>query len=67
MRVALEITDYVGKLYETIFTVAIALWRVLDKAGFAGVLAVFSFFLLWLIPVIGYFIIGFGDARYQRV
>lgn len=27
----------------------------------------FSFFLLWLIPIIGHFIIGFGSARYQRV
>ncbi|UJP08994.1 DUF5684 domain-containing protein [Microbacterium sp. KUDC0406] len=26
----------------------------------------FSFFLLWLLPFIGYFIIGFGDAKYSR-
>ncbi|MGB3323116.1 MAG: DUF5684 domain-containing protein [Mycolicibacterium fortuitum] len=25
----------------------------------------FSFFLLWLIPFIGYFVIGFGAARYR--
>ncbi|QTV80107.1 DUF5684 domain-containing protein [Microbacterium sp. NIBRBAC000506063] len=28
--------------------------------------AVSSFFLLWLIPIIGYFVIGFGDAKYQK-
>lgn len=26
----------------------------------------FSFFLLWLIPFIGYFIVGFGSAQYRR-
>ena len=26
----------------------------------------FSFFLLWLFSVIGFFILGFGSARYQR-
>ncbi|MBP6686098.1 MAG: hypothetical protein KA158_11825 [Leucobacter sp.] len=26
--------------------------------------AVFSIFLLWMFPIIGYFIIGLGDARY---
>ncbi|MDR2997970.1 MAG: DUF5684 domain-containing protein [Microbacterium sp.] len=26
----------------------------------------FSFFLLWLLPFIGYFIIGLGDAQYRR-
>ncbi|WP_298037417.1 DUF5684 domain-containing protein [uncultured Microbacterium sp.] len=28
---------------------------------------VFSFFLLWLFPVIGHLIIGFGSARYRKV
>lgn len=28
--------------------------------------ALFSIFLLWLFPIIGYFIIGYGDARYVR-
>ncbi len=95
--------------------VAIALWRVFTKAGYAGWLAiipivntvflvkiagfsgwytllylipivnivfhiivslrtgkafghgaVFSIFLLWLLPIIGYFIIGFGSDRYKR-
>ena len=26
----------------------------------------FSFFLLWFLPFIGYFIIGFGQAQYRR-
>lgn len=93
----------------------IALWKVFEKAGYAGILAiipivnivllvrvagmsgwlallylipvvgtifsvivavklgerfgrgtVFSFFLLFLLPFIGYLIIGFGDAKYRR-
>ncbi len=96
--------------------IAIALWRVFSKAGYAGILAIipivnmfllvkiagysawmgllyfipivnfifsifvairlgarfgkgggFSFFLLFLFPVIGYFIIGYGKAQYRRV
>jgi len=128
MSVALDVTDNIDKIYETIFTgtnsvialafyilVAVALWKVFEKAGYSGILALipivnvfivvkiagysawmtllylipivgwifgivvairlgdrfgkgglFSFFLLWLIPVIGYFVIGFGDARYRR-
>jgi hypothetical protein len=27
---------------------------------------VFSFFLLWIFSFVGYFILGFGDARYTR-
>lgn len=95
--------------------VAVALWRVFDKAGYPGILAiipivnlfvlvkiagfsawlgllyiipivnvvfgiivairvgrgfgkggVFSFFLLWLIAFVGYFIIGFGRATYTK-
>lgn len=95
--------------------VAVALWRVFDKAGYPGILAIipivnlfvltkvaglsawltllylipivnivfgiivairvgkgfdkggaFSFFLLWLISFIGYFIIGFGSATYDK-
>ncbi len=95
--------------------VAIALWRVFSKAGYAGILAiipivnifilvkvagysawmallyfipivniifgiflairlgerfgkggVFSFFLLFLFPIIGYFVIGYGPAQYRR-
>ncbi|MBO9627333.1 MAG: hypothetical protein J7484_13295 [Microbacterium sp.] len=128
MSVALDVTDSIDKLYETIFTgtnsifalalyavIAVALWKVFEKAGYPGVLALipivnvfivvkiagysawmallylipiigwifgivvairvgerfgkgagFSFFLLWLLPFIGYFIVGFGDARYRR-
>ena len=95
--------------------VAVALWRVFDKAGYPGILAIipivnlfvlvkvagfsawlgllyiipivnivfgiivalrvgrgfgkggaFSFFLLWLIAFVGYFIIGFGRATYTK-
>lgn len=96
--------------------IAIALWKVFSKAGYAGILAIipvvnvfllvkiagysawlgllylipivnfifsifvalrlgarfgkgggFSFFLLFLFPVIGYFIIGYGSAQYRRI
>lgn len=95
--------------------IAIALWRVFSKAGYAGILAIipivnmfllvkiagysawmgllyfipivnfifsifvairlgarfgkgggFSFFLLFLFPVIGYFIVGYGSAQYRK-
>ncbi|MDA3147532.1 hypothetical protein JSO19_09075 [Leucobacter sp. UCMA 4100] len=94
---------------------AIAVWRVFSKAGYAGILAlipivnliilvkiagysgwfvllylipvvnviiaafvavrvgenfgkgpVFSIFLLWLFPIIGYFIVGLGNATYRE-
>lgn len=38
--------------------VALRLGRAFGKGG------VFSFFLLWMFPVIGYFVLGFGQARY---
>lgn len=34
-----------------------------DRFGKGGL---FSFFLLWLFSVIGFFILGFGSARYRR-
>ncbi len=40
--------------------VAIRVGKGFGKGG------VFSFFLLWLFQIIGYFIIGFGSARYTR-
>lgn len=95
--------------------IAVALWRVFSKAGYAGILAIipivnmfvlvkvagysawmgllyfipivnfifaivmafklgarfgkggaFSFFLLFLFSVIGYFIIGYGSAQYRK-
>lgn len=95
--------------------VAIALWKVFDKAGYPGILAIipivnlfvlvkvagysawlgllyliplvnivfgimvafrigrafgkgglFSFFFLWMFAFIGYFILGFGSARYSK-
>ena len=107
----------VSGIFSLIFyvLVAIALWRVFDKAGYPGWLAiipivnlfvlvkiagfsawlgllylipivnivlgiivairvgrafghgaVFSFFLLWLIAFVGYFIIGFGKDTYTK-
>ena len=96
--------------------IAVALWRVFSKAGYAGILAIipivnmfvlvkvagysawmgllyfipivnfifaiivafklgarfgkggaFSFFLLFLFSVIGYFVIGYGKAQYREV
>ncbi|MGN8026765.1 DUF5684 domain-containing protein [Microbacterium sp. 22242] len=41
--------------------VAVKLGKNFGKGG------VFSFFLLWLFPFIGYFILGFGSAQYRRV
>ncbi|MDQ4215654.1 DUF5684 domain-containing protein [Microbacterium capsulatum] len=41
--------------------VAIRLGRNFGKGG------AFSFFLLWLFSIIGYFILGFGSAQYRRV
>lgn len=95
--------------------IAVALWKVFEKAGYAGILAIipivnifilvkiagysawfgllylipivgwvfsafvafrigsafgkgalFSFFWLWIFSFIGYFIIGFGDAKYRQ-
>lgn len=40
--------------------VAVKVGRGFGKGG------AFSFFLLWLIAFIGYFIIGFGSARYSK-
>jgi len=40
--------------------VALHLGRNFGKGGF------FSILWLWLFPVIGYFVIGYGSARYQR-
>jgi len=45
-----------------IFSIVIAV-RVGKNFGKGGV---FSFFLLWLLSIIGYFIIGFGSSEYRR-
>lgn len=43
------------------FFVALRLGANFGKGG------AFSFFLLWLFPIVGYFIIGLGSATYRRV
>ena len=40
--------------------VAFRIGRAFDKGG------LFSFFFLWMISFIGYFIIGFGSSRYSK-
>lgn len=40
--------------------VAVRVGKGFDKGG------AFSFFLLWLVAFIGYFIVGFGSARYDK-
>ncbi|MBW1641004.1 hypothetical protein G3H63_18240 [Microbacterium resistens] len=53
---------YLIPLVNIVFAIVVAV-----KLGASfGKGGVFSFFLLWLIPFIGYFIIGFGSARYRR-
>ncbi|MBS1906318.1 MAG: hypothetical protein JST33_07050 [Actinobacteria bacterium] len=41
--------------------VAVKLGKSFGKGG------AFSFFLLWLLPVIGYLILGFGSSQHRRV
>lgn len=41
--------------------VAVRLGESFGKGGF------FSVLWLWLFPIIGYFILGFGESRYRRV
>ncbi|MCR2808610.1 MULTISPECIES: DUF5684 domain-containing protein [unclassified Microbacterium] len=53
---------YIIPIVNIVFAVIVAL-RV--GKGF-GQGAVFSVFLLWLIPFVGYLILGFGSAQYQR-
>ncbi|MDA4892125.1 MULTISPECIES: DUF5684 domain-containing protein [Microbacterium] len=53
---------YLIPLVNIVFAIVVAV-KLGANFGKGGV---FSFFLLWLIPFIGYFIIGFGSARYQR-
>lgn len=52
---------YLIPIVNVIFTILVALR--LGKNFGKG--PVFSIFLLWLFQIIGYLIIGFGDAKYQ--
>ncbi|MCR2763075.1 DUF5684 domain-containing protein [Microbacterium sp. zg.B48] len=53
---------YIIPIVNIVFAIIVAL-RV--GKGF-GQGAVFSVFLLWLIPFVGYLILGFGSAQYQK-
>ncbi|MBS1673230.1 MAG: hypothetical protein JSS74_04630 [Actinobacteria bacterium] len=53
---------YLIPLVNIVFAIVVAvkLGKNFGKGG------AFSFFLLWLFPFIGYFIIGYGSAQYRR-
>ncbi|MDR6867315.1 hypothetical protein J2Y69_001916 [Microbacterium resistens] len=53
---------YLIPLVNIVFAIVVAV----KLGGRFGKGGVFSFFLLWLIPFIGYFIIGLGRAQYRR-
>lgn len=53
---------YLIPIVNIVFGILVAL-RLGERFGKGGV---FSFFLLWLFSVIGYFIIGFGSAQYSE-
>ncbi|GAA5153121.1 hypothetical protein GCM10025768_22330 [Microbacterium pseudoresistens] len=53
---------YLIPFVNIVFAIIVAV-KLGDRFGKGGA---FSFFLLWLIPIIGYFIIGFGSAKYRR-
>ncbi|WP_427868760.1 DUF5684 domain-containing protein [Leucobacter luti] len=52
---------YLIPIVNIVFSIFVAV-RLGQRFGKGGA---FSFFLLWLFSVIGYFIIGFGSARYR--
>ena len=53
---------YLIPIVNVVFSIVVAV-----KVGAAfGKGAAWSFFLLWLIAFIGYFILGFGDAKYTK-
>ncbi|MBL5975194.1 MAG: hypothetical protein D3X82_15925 [Candidatus Leucobacter sulfamidivorax] len=53
---------YLIPIVNIIFSIFVAI-RLGERFGKGGA---FSFFLLWLFSVIGYLIIGFGQAQYRR-
>ena len=54
---------YLIPIVNVVFAIVVAV-RVGDRFGKGGF---FSFLWLWLIPFIGYFVLGFGSARYRAV
>lgn len=53
---------YLIPIVNIIFAIVVA-FKLGARFGKGGA---FSFFLLWLIPIIGYFVIGYGSARYSK-
>jgi hypothetical protein len=53
---------YIIPIVNFIFGIFVAI-RLGERFGKGGL---FSFFLLFVFPYIGYLILGFGDARYRR-
>lgn len=53
---------YIIPIVNIVFSIIVAI-RVGERFGKGGF---FSLFWLWLFPYIGYFILGFGSARYTR-
>lgn len=53
---------YIVPIANLILAIVVAI-KVGEKFGKGGA---FSFFLLFLLPFIGYLILGFGDARYTK-
>ncbi|UWF77831.1 MULTISPECIES: DUF5684 domain-containing protein [Microbacterium] len=53
---------YLIPIINIVFSIVVA-FKLGARFGKGGV---FSFFLLWLLPFIGYLILGFGDARYRQ-
>lgn len=53
---------YLIPIVNIVFSIIVAL-RVGRAFGKGGA---FSFFLLWLFAFVGYFIVGFGDAKYTK-
>lgn len=54
---------YLVPIVGWVFAIIVA-FKLGERFGKGGV---FSFFLLWLFPYIGYLIIGFGESRYRAV
>ncbi|MFS0892814.1 DUF5684 domain-containing protein [Microbacterium sp. 179-I 3D3 NHS] len=54
---------YLIPLVNIVFGIIVAI-KLGERFGKGGL---FSFFLLFVFPYIGYLILGFGDARYSRV
>lgn len=54
---------YLVPVVNLIFAIVVA-FRLGARFGKGGA---FSFFLLWLLPIIGWFVLGFGSATYRQI